>query len=148
MNRPDKHEQMIEKLSAYLDGELTQADSQRVRLYLDENVEARQAFDEMSQLQHMTAEIRFRNPPDELMDALAQRFSVQAPRRFGWGMVIMGLVAWVVYAAATVARNLRWPSWPELFTGAAIAGLVMVFVSVLRQRILERPHDRYRKVRR
>lgn len=147
MNRPDQHEKILAMLSPYLDGELTQADSQRVRLYLEENEEARQAFREMKELQQLTSTMKFRDPSEETMEAMELRLSVQAPRRFGWGMVIIGLVAWMIYAAVLFLRNPRMPTTPELLTGGVITGLVMVFVSVLRQRVLERPHDRYRKVR-
>ncbi len=147
MTRPDQHERILGMISPYLDGELTQADSQRVRLYLEENEEARQAFREMQELKELTATMKFRAPPEEAMEALEGRLSVQAPRRFGWWLAIMGLVAWSVYAAVLYLRNPRLPTLPELFTGGVIVGLAMVFVSVLRQRLLEGPHDRYRKVR-
>ena len=147
MTRPDQHERILGMISPYLDGELTQADGQRVRLYLEENEEARQAFREMQELQQLTSTMKFRDPSEEVMEALETRLSVQAPRRFGWGLVIIGLVAWTIYAAVLFIRNPRMPTLPELFGGAVITGLVMLFVSVLRQRVLERPHDRYRKVR-
>ena len=129
MNRPDQHEKILAMLSPYLDGELTQADSQRVRLYLEENEEARQAFREMKELQQLTSTMKFRDPSEETMEAMELRLSVQAPRRFGWGMVIIGLVAWMMYAAVLFLRNPRMPTMPELFTGGVITGLVMVFVS-------------------
>jgi anti-sigma factor RsiW len=134
-------------LSAYLDGELTQGDNQRVRLYLEQNPEAREAYDEMQQLQQLTAGIRFGDPAEEALDAMEQSLSVRAPRRFGWLLVIVGFAAWVVYALVLTLRNPRWPTLPELFTGAIIVGAVLLFLSVLRQRLLERPLDRYRRVR-
>ena len=96
----------------------------------------------------LTAEMKFRNPPEAIMEALEQRLSVQAPRKIGWGLLIVGLAAWVVYLLALVLRNPRWPTIPELLAGGIGAGLLSLFLSVLRQRLLERPHDRYRKVKR
>jgi len=148
VNRPDTHEQILGMLSAYLDGELTQADNQRVRLYVEQNEEARTALDEMLELQQLTSSIRFANPPEDVMDAFEQRLTVQAPRRFGWALVIAGLLAWLAYAAVLALRSPRWPTVPELLVGAVVVGFVLLFLSVLRQRWLERPHDRYRKVKR
>jgi len=147
VNRPEQHEEILEMLSAYLDGELTQADNQRVRLYLEENEEARDTYEEMRQLQQLTAEIRFGDPAEEALDAMEQSLSVQAPRQFGWFLVILGFVAWLLYAVVLALRNPRWPTIPELFGGAIVVGVVLLFLSVLRQRLLERPLDRYRKVR-
>ncbi len=148
MNRPEQHETIRQMLSAYLDGELTQADSQRVQLHLQSSEEMRRELEELAAVQNMTAGLRFQTPADEVMDALEQRLSVRGPRRFGWGVLVVALISWVVYAVVLVLRNPRWPSVAELLGGGVIAGLLLVFLSVLRQRILERPHDRYRKVRR
>jgi len=147
VTRPEQHEQILGMLSAYLDGELTQADNQRVRLYLEESEEARQAYDEMKQLQQLTAGMRFPDPAEEALDALEQRLSVRAPRQFGWALMILGSVSWLFYAVILTLRHPRWPTLPELLSGAVVVGLILLFVSVLRQRLLEWPRDRYRKVR-
>ena len=148
MNRPEKHEEIRQLISAYLDGELTQADEQRVRIHLEDCEECRVMLEELAALQRMTAEIPFRDPPEVIMDALEERLSVQAPRRFGWTLVIAAAVGWILYAVYLVWRNPRWPTVSELLAGGVITGLLFVFISVVRQRWLERPHDRYRKVRR
>jgi anti-sigma factor RsiW len=135
-------------LSAYLDGELTQADRQRVRLYLESSEEGRLELQQLTALQQMTAELRFGDPPDRRLDAIEAKLSVQGPRRFGWGLTIAGLLSWVVYVVFLYVKNIRWPSIPEFLAGGVIAGLLAVFLSVVRQRYLERPHDRYTKVKR
>jgi len=147
VNRPEQHEEMLGMLSAYLDGELTQADNQRVRLFLEENEEARQTYEEMRRLQQLTAQIQFGDPNEAAMEAIEERLSVQAPRRFGWALVAVGFLLWLAYGAVLALRHPRWPTLPELFSGAVAIGLLLLFVSVLRQRLLERPLDRYRKVK-
>ncbi len=148
MSLSDRHREVQSLLSAYLDGELTQADNQRVRLHLEDCGECRTALEQMTTLQRLTAEIRFPEPPDDLMEALGRSVSVEAPRRLGWGLILAALAACVVYLAIQALRHLRGPSFIELVAGAVVAGFVLLFLSVLRQRWLERPHDRYRKVRR
>jgi hypothetical protein len=135
-------------LSAYLDGELTQADRQRVRLYLEGSEEGRHELEELTTLQQMTAELRFGAPPDRRLDTIEASLSVQGPRKFGWGLTIVGVLSWVVYVVILYVRNFRWPSVVELLSGGVVAGLLVVFLSVVRQRYLERPHDRYTKVKR
>ncbi len=148
MNRPDKQDDTKRMLSAYLDGELTQADRQRVRLYLESSEEGRLELEELTTLQQMTAELRFGDPPDKRLDSIEASLAVQAPRRFGWALTIVGLLSWVAYVVVLYVRNFRWPAIPELIGGGVLAGLLVVFLSVVRQRYLERPHDRYRKVKR
>lgn len=148
MNRPGNKEEMRNMLSAYLDGELTQADQQRVQLYLESSEEGRRTLKELATLKNLTAELQFGDPPDRRMDEIERRLSVQAPRRFGWALIILGLAAWIVYGLATAMRHVRWPTAGELFAGGVVVGLVLLFLSVLRQRLIERPFDKYRKVKR
>lgn len=148
MNRPGRHEQVEPLLSAYLDDELTQAEAQRVELHLEECDECRSALREMKRIQELTAEIEFVQPPDEALDVIAQRLSVRAPRWGGWLLVVIGLIAWVAYGLFLALRHPRWPTAGELLAGLVLIGLALVFVSVLRQRLLERRQDRYRRVRR
>ena len=146
MNRTDRHEEIHAMLSAYFDEELTQADRQRVRLHVDECDDCRTTLREMSEIQQLTSQMKFRQPPETVMDALEARMSVQAPRTAGWTLVIMGMLGFAVYVLVYALRHFRWPSVLEVVAGGAVTGVVLVFVSVLRQRWLERPHDRYRKV--
>jgi anti-sigma factor RsiW len=147
VNRPGQHEQVEALLSAYLDDELTQAEAQRVELHLEECGECRAALREMRRIQQLTAAIEFRQPPEGALEAIEQRLSVRGPRWGGWALIIIGLVAWVVYGLALALRRPRWPTVPELLAGLVVIGLALLFLSVLRQRLLERRHDRYRRIR-
>lgn len=146
MNPAGQHEQIERLLSAYLDEELTQAEAQRVELHLEECEPCRTALRELRQLQQLTAGIEFRRPPDAALEAIEQRLSVRGTRWSGWALVIIGLAAWIAYGFIVALRHPRWPTVPELLAGLVVIGLALVFVSVLRQRLLERRHDRYRRV--
>ena len=147
VNRTEQHQAIQRMLSAYLDDELTQADAQRVHVHLEDCEECRTALREMREIQRLTGEIEFRDPPEAALEALEQRLSVRGPRLRGWALVILGSAAWIVYGLFIALRHPRWPTVPELLAGMVVIGLALLFVSVLRQRLLERPHDRYRKVR-
>ncbi len=149
MTRSDNDREIRALLSAYLDGELTQADRQRVRLHLENSEEARREFEELARLKQLTRELRFQDPPDEVMEELERRLSVQAPRRLGWGLTAGGFLVLALYLLVRFIRDFRWPAdWLEWVAVLVLAGLGLVFASVLRQRLLERPYDRYRKVKR
>lgn len=138
----------IERLiSAYLDGELTQAESQRVRLLLEDRPEYRQAYEEMRKLQSFTHALPMPNPPDDRIFAIEERLSVAAPRRLGFFTLWGGLGLWLVYLAVQFFRHLRVPTVGEALVGMVVFGLVALFVSVAVQRYQELPHDRYRRIR-
>lgn len=134
-------------LSAYVDRELTQADSQRVRIHLEDCAQCRQALQQLRGLQRLTAEMKFTDPPEDKMEELERRLSVQAPRRAGWGLFLGGVGVWAVYAVYLFATS-PVQLFEKLAAGAVVIGLVLLFVSVLRERLLVLPHDRYRGVKR
>ena len=141
------HEQVKEKLSAYLDGELTQAESQRVRIHLEDCQGCRHAFKQLQELKRITADMKFADPPEDKMNQLEQRLSVQAPRKVGWGLLLSGLAVWILYAAYLFVTDPQLATWEKLLTGAVVIGAALLLISVLRQRLLELPHDRYRGVK-
>jgi anti-sigma factor RsiW len=141
------HDQLRELLSPYLDAELTQADSQRVRIHLEDCPECVTALAQMKEIRRLTGALEFQDPPEDRMDELGQRLSVQMPRRLGWGLILAGLAAWLIYGAAVAISNFRMPTPQEMLAGLIPVGVLLLFISVVRQRLLELPHDRYRRVR-
>ena len=134
-------------LSAYLDGELTQAEQQRVRIHLENSPAAQEELRQLRTLKKATSELAFHPPPDDRMDALEQRLSVKAPRRLGWVLFVIGAVACVLYSGYLFATSDMYWVRKGIF-GSIHVGLLLVLASVARQRILELPHDRYRGVKR
>ena len=134
-------------LSAYLDGELTQAEQQRVRIHLENSDAAREKLRQLQTLKKATSEPAFLPPSDDRMDELEQRLSVKAPRRIGWVLFVIGAVAGVLYSGYLfVTSDMHWLR--KSIVGSIHVGLLLLPASVARQRILELPHDRYRGVKR
>lgn len=148
MTPPNQHEEIREMLSAYLDGELTQASEQRVRVHLEDCEDCRRAYDELARLQKMTRELEFAEPPEARMKELEQSLSVQAPRRLGWLFVWTGIVAWLIYGAVMYVRYWRPPTVGEMIGSAVVIGFVLLLVSAVVERVRQLPHDRYRRIER
>jgi len=142
------NEQLDRMLSAYLDGELTQQDAQRVRLYLEESEDARRQFTELQKIQAATSSLSFGPPPDDRIDELERAVSVRTPRNLGWGLLAGGVVTLTLLV---IVKFLTLPDVPLVVKGLAGAigvGLTLLLGSVARQRWLELPFDRYRGVKR
>lgn len=142
------NEQLDQMLSAYLDGELTQQEAQRVRLYLEDSEDARRQYAELQQLQAATSSLSFGPPPDDRLDELEKSLSVQAPRKAGWGLLAGGVVTLTLLV---IVRFITMPDVPltwKLIVGGIGVGLALLLGSVARQRWLELPFDRYRGIKR
>jgi predicted anti-sigma-YlaC factor YlaD len=142
------HDAIERMLSAHLDGELTQADDQRVRLHLEDCSECRAAFAQMEALHREAARLRFVAPREEQMEEMARRASVRAPKAFGWVLIVIGVAVWIGYAAVQFWTDPEVLTWERLTVAAVLIGSLLLLVSVARQRWLELPGDRYRGVKR
>ena len=148
MSAAEMHKKAERLISPYIDDELTQEEAQFVEVHIADCAECARALREMRSLREMTASAAFPATPDEKLDALAESLSVQATQRTGWVLVCTGVLAWLVWAGIAALRNLRVPTPQEAIAGLVFAGFVLLFVSVVRQRMLEYPQDRYRRVKR
>ncbi len=138
---------MNELIDAYLDGELTQADQQRVQIYLEDTPAAMERFRELSSLKKLTSSLAFVPPPEERIAELENAISVQAPRRLGLFLLVLSVLGLTLFAAYHIVLT---PGIPPLIMGlygGIILGGALLLGSVGRQRWLELPYDRYRGVK-
>ena len=132
-------------LSGFLDGALTQAAEQRVRLHLEDCETCREQVEQMRQLREVTMGTEFNAPPDdqwlEQPRSAGSRLSIGA----GWILVIV----WVFLASGYAAWEL-WTS-DELLLGKLIVfggwtGFGLLFLGVLLDRLKAMKTDRYQEV--
>ncbi len=132
-------------LSGYVDGELTQADNQRVRVHLDHCDSCRQLVMEIRQIRQAASSTPFPVPTDEQWWEAPRSGGSRWLRRLGWTLV--GL--WLAGELWLVTRALIEGS-ASAFEKVAVAGLtggvVLLFLSVLLDRLAVLRTDRYRRV--
>lgn len=133
-------------LSGYLDGELSQAQAQRVRIHLEDDAKARALLKELRQMRQATMSTRFPVPSDDHWDERPRGLPSRLSRYFGLGTMAIWLVSIAVFALWMMARSSGHWSVP-LFLFGGMAGLGLVMLSVVLDRLRTLRSDRYRKVR-
>lgn len=134
-------------LSGYLDGELTQADRQRVRLHLEDDPTARSLVAELRRIREAARTTDLVTPRDEEWQEAPRTEGSRWFRQtgwilvIGWAIVLVGLGLWGLFVGPNA-----W--WEKLLATAVIAGPVLLFLSVLIDRVKVMKHDRYRRVKR
>ncbi len=141
------HDDVRQMLSAYLDGELVQADDQRVRIHLEDCADCKEELRQLKTLQQAASTTRFARPTEVEMEQSEKRMSVRAPRLAGWVLLLVGAVLWVGYGIYMFITNPVELTLGNLIAGATVIGFALLFISVLQQRLLELPKDRYRGVK-
>jgi predicted anti-sigma-YlaC factor YlaD len=134
-----------ELLSGYLDGALTQQEEQRVRLHLERSAEARALLAELGELRQASRATRFA-PAEDLQWSERARSPLSAAARWlGFTMLVVWLLGAAVAAAWQASQeSMTWWEGALLVTGAG--GVLLLFFSVLWDRLRDLPGDRYRRV--
>lgn len=132
-------------LSGYLDRELTQGETQRVRLHLEECPSCRALLAELTRLREATRATPFRPPADDQWDERPLGAASFLARRAGWTLIVAWLGAITVFAVWQLARAPE-DLWVKVAVFSLAAGPVLLFLSVLADRLRTLRTDRYRRV--
>ena len=132
-------------LSGYVDSELTQADNQRIELHLHECESCRALVDDMQQIREAAMTTRFPVPTDEEWREEPRSTGSRWLRRLGWVLVLV----WTLGALALAVEGFLQGSaaWYEkALIVALVGGALLLFLSVLLDRLKALKSDRYGRV--
>ena len=135
-------------LTGYLDGELTQADAQRVRLHLEECCECRAELDEMRALADAMRTTPYVVPVDLQWDEAPRSAPSRVLRATGFAWFVVGVVGVIASVIWGLVADGDSDTIGLLVPIAFVAGALFVIASVLLDRVAIRGSDPYRKVRR
>lgn len=127
-------DQNHELLMRYLDGELPPAQRAAFENRLGSDSELKREVSIYQAMQAGFGDLSF--DPRTLRAGVWERVNRQLTRPVGWGLVVIGTLAWTVFGVYTFITS---PAdlWEKLATGAIAIGLLVLLGSV----ILERYHD-------
>ena len=137
-------------LSAYVDGELDPADVARIEAHLAGNPGTRREVEQLRRLKEVTGALRLKEPPPEIWEEFWQSTYNRGERTLGWllfGLAVLLLGGWGV--TYLLKELLGTDSLPFIVKGAVIggmAGLGLLMVSVVRERLYKRSRTRYKDV--
>ncbi len=132
-------------LSGYLDGELNQGREQRVRLHLEDCAHCRRLLDELSELRETTMSTRFEVPDDDQWDERPRGALSVSTRRLGWVVAVVWLMLMSGFGIVEIWRASHGVV-ERLVAFGGVSALVLLFVSVLVDRLRTARTDRYLEV--
>lgn len=139
-------EHVGELLSGYIDGELTQQQRQRVELHCADCAACAGELDELGKLRAEIGAAKLSVYGEEKWRESMSDSSVRSTRGIGWLLLIGGGLAAVGIGVFKFITDpaLEWHI--KLIIGAIYGGLALLFLSVLRQRLVESKTDKYKDV--
>ena len=144
--RPFDPEQDGPLLSAYVDGELDNEHRELVDAWVEDDTRARQEVERLVQLKTFTDHLVLREAPREAWDGFRDKVYNRGERGLGWLLLIIGVAVVGGYGLLRLAVVLLAAAIPvvvRLGVFIAGAGLLVLLVSVLRERLFTRKRDRY-----
>ena len=140
-------EKINELISGYLDNELTQGDHQRVDVHLRSCASCRQTLDDLTKLRGAVAESQPRPEIEQQRwEKIMNDMPARASRGIGWILFIAGIITLLSLAIWEFAIDNEVPLGVKLGTAAVWFGVLFLFLSVARQRLLSWKTDRYKDV--
>jgi anti-sigma factor RsiW len=140
---PERFDETL--ISGYLDGELTQAAEQKVRVHVESCEHCRKVLGELRILRETTMSTEFHKPDDCQWNERAQSGLSLVTRGSGWIIAVI----WAVFFAAYAL----WQFWQgsanlaeRLLVFGGLSALALLFMSVLLDRLQASRTDPYREV--
>jgi hypothetical protein len=153
MSDPDRSdENMHIKIMAYLDQELSAEESSEIERKLAEDPQYQKYYRQLQKLKEVTGAMKFKILPDMYWDEYWQHIYNRLERGVSWILISLGAIIvlsfalWTAVADLLADHNLN----PFLKFGMLILilGLVALFISILREKLMVRRVDKYKEVER
>jgi predicted anti-sigma-YlaC factor YlaD len=144
------HEKLKHLVSSYLDGELSREEREVVERHLEECSECRQAYREMRELGEVMARMTMKEPPKEVWKVYTESVYNRLERGIGWILVSIGAMIILFFAGYHVLKGLIMdPGIPILVKAGIFCGLggvVVLLVSLVRERLFVNKRERYKEI--
>jgi predicted anti-sigma-YlaC factor YlaD len=144
------HEALKKLVSSYLDGELGQEEREIVARHLEECSECRQAYREMSELGEVMAKVTIKEPPKEGWKMYTESVYNRLERGIGWILVSIGAMILLFFTGYQMLKGIILdPDMPLIVKGGILCGLggvVVLLVSLIRERLFVNKRERYKEI--
>ncbi len=137
-----------ELMMASLDGEISAEDRAELESHLAECADCKREFDELSELSELVGEIELPRPSQEDMMKYWPSVYAKIERGAGWGLVVIGALIWVAYGVFLFITDPTIGSMTKFLIALPVVGVLMLLISVVRERVNVSKTERYKEVER
>ena len=132
----------------WLDGELAATEAERYQAHVRECDDCQRELKSLGRIVRMTNELKLRAPDDQFWQGYWEGVYRKSERRVGFIMLIAGVLAIVGYVLVGVVRSPKLLTYEGISVSLIVVGLLVIFLSVVRERYHEHKHDPYKEVER
>ncbi len=137
-------------LVRYVDGELTPAEKEKLEAHLKQCPECRADLQNLEKWKEVNQEMKSKLLPDMAWEEYWQHIYNRLERGVAWILISLGAIIILGYAVLdfvqSVLRSAELTSLEKWGILLLSLGFVVLFISVLREKLMVRRHDKYRRI--
>jgi hypothetical protein len=131
-----------------LDGELEEAEKAGYEAHVRECDSCRAELTSLGRIVEFTNELRLRTPDDEFWEGYWESVYRRSERGLGFFFVATGILAVLFWGIFKAISSPKFLTYEGISITIVLVGLVVIFVSVVRERFHESKNDPYKGVKR
>lgn len=132
----------------WLDRELSAQEAESYQAHVRECDECRRELASLGRIVRLTDELKLRAPDDEFWKGYWESVYRRSERRLGFVLLAAGVLALLGYGIYRALTSPALWSYQGISVALILVGLVVIFVSVVRERYHESKSDPYQEVER
>jgi len=144
------HQKKKELISFYHEGELSAGEKRTVEEHLEHCAECRKEFAEMGEFEEVMRKMQLKKPQKEIWEAYWSTIYNRLERKIGWILLSIGAIILLFFGGYKAIEGIiQDPSLSVLLKVgilAALGGVVVLLVSLLREQIFVHKRERYKEV--
>jgi len=132
----------------FLDGEMTEAEKQAYEKHVQTCPDCHKELKELGRIVELTEELRFKPPDDEFWEGYWECIYRRAERSAGFFLLVIGVIGILIYGIVRAVMSPKFLTYEGVSVTVILIGLVVIFISVARERYHESKCDPYKGVKR
>lgn len=129
-----------------MDDELTPEEMSDVHAHLTRCQSCRDEYESLLETSEKINLVSYKEPQDEIYDKLWKSPYSRVTRFTGWILLIAGWATLLLFGLVELLKDTNEPLLPRLATISFIVGLIVLLLTVIRERIKKSKVDPYKEV--
>ena len=139
-------------IMAAIDGEISQEQEQELQQLLERFPQCAREFKQFKSLKEVTKTMKLKSPDPEFWQAYWQNIYNRIERSLAWFLLTIGAGILITYGLVESLLQMLRDSNVSLIVKigvfSAVLGLVLLVLSVIREKLFLKKHERYKEVQR
>lgn len=145
-------EKFILLLEQKLSGQISEEDNKEFESIISQDKSLKSEYEEQLKIKEALNKMRFKNPSNETWDNYWLGIYNKLERKFAWLAIIAGsLMIFSIAVMQAVKNFLKDTSTPPLVKYGIVVllfGILLLFFSIIREKLFTKKHDKYKEIQR